>query len=266
ESDKEELVKDEEIGYTFTATNTGNTTLTNVKITDVLEGISDIEYLTVNGDAIADPDDITLEPGDVLVATATYPVTKDDVDLGQVFNEATVKGIDAKDEEVTDKDHTATPSNPKIGIKLVKTSDKQYITEEGEEIEYTFEVTNTSNVTLVDVEVNDPMLDDLGIDIELDKTTLKPGEKTTGTAIYEVTEADIESGNIENLATATGTPPNPNDPDPEDPAENNVPVANIELEKSVLPEVYTEVGQELTYKFVITNTGDITLNDVTLTD
>src|SRR5699024_3360855 len=266
EANNEELVAGETITYTFTATNTGNTTLTNVEITDILDGISDIEYLTVNGEDNFDKDNITLEPGDELVATATYEVTQDDVDLGQVFNEATVTGIDPKDEEVTDEDNAAVPSNPEIGIELVKTSDKQYVTKAGEEIEYTFEVTNTSSVTLKDVKVSDPMLNDLGIEIELEKTTLKPGETTTGQATYTVTEEDIEKDNIKNMATATGTPPNPEDPDPEDPSENEVPVAKIQLEKSVLPGIYTEVGQELTYTLVVTNTGEVTLNDVTLTD
>src|SRR5699024_6872580 len=143
-----------------------NTTLTNVKITDILEGISDIAYISVEGEAVADPNNITLEPGDVLVATATYEGTQDDVDLGQVYNEATVTGIDTKNEEVTDKDDAAVPSNPEIGIELEKTSDKQYVTEAGQEIEYTFEVTNTGEVTLKDVVVDDPMLDELNTDIE----------------------------------------------------------------------------------------------------
>src|SRR5699024_7236867 len=230
EADKEELKVDEKITYTFTATNTGNTTLTNVQITDVLEGISEITYATINGEAVEDPENITLQPGDVLVANATYEVTQDDVDLGQVFNEATVTGIDPKDEEVTDEDDEAVPSIPELGIELVKTSDKQYVTEAGQEIEYTFEVTNTSNVTLTDVVVNDQMLDDLDIDIELEKTTLKPGEKTTATATYTVTQEDLKAGNIQNVATATGTPPNPKDEPPESPpAENEVPVAKIQL-------------------------------------
>src|SRR5699024_2145977 len=153
----------------------------------------------------------------VLVANATYEVTQDDVDLGQVFNEATVTGIDPKDEEVTDKDDEAVPSNPELGIELVKTSDKQYVTEAGQEVTYTFKVTNTSNVSLTGVVVNDPMLDDLDIDIELEKTTLKPGESTTATATYTVTAEDIKAGNIQNVATATGTPPNPKDEPPVSP-------------------------------------------------
>src|SRR5699024_4403421 len=102
---------------------------------------------------------ITLKPDDILNARATYKVTQDDVDVGQIFNEATVIGVDPKEKEVKDKDDAAVPSKPKLSIELVKTSDKQYVTEANQEIEYTFEVTNTSNVTLKDVVVHDPMLD-----------------------------------------------------------------------------------------------------------
>src|SRR5699024_3000917 len=140
----------------------------------------------------------TLKPGDVLVATATYEVTQDDVDLGQVFNEATVTGTDPKDEEVTDEDNEAVPNNPTLGIELVKTSDKHYVTAEDQEIEYTFEVTNTSNVTLKDVKVIDEMLKEAGVNFELDKTILAPSESTTGKAIYKVTKEDIEAGIIKN--------------------------------------------------------------------
>jgi len=264
DADKEELVVNEKITYTFIATNIGNTTLIDVEITDILDGISNIEYLTVNDDTNFDKVNITLEPGDVLVATATYEVTQDDVDAGQLFNEATVTGIDPKDKEVTDKDDEAVPSEVDLNIELVKTSDKQYVTEAGQEVEYTFEVTNTSNVTLKDVVVDDPML---GGEITVSPSILAPGQSTSITKTYTVTTEDIASGSINNIATATGTPPNPNDEPPKSPpAEDEVPVAKIELEKSVLPGIYTEVGQELTYTLVVTNTGEVTLNDVALTD
>src|SRR5699024_12463026 len=80
QADKERLVAGETITYTFTATNTGNTTLEKVNLVDELEGISEVDYLTVNGDDIPDVDNITLKPGDVLVATANYDVTQSDVE------------------------------------------------------------------------------------------------------------------------------------------------------------------------------------------
>lgn len=63
---------------------------------------------------------------------------------------------------------------------------------------------NTGNVTLTNVSVDDPML---GGAIELEETTLAPGEQTTGTAVYEVTQADLEKDGILNVATATGHTP-----------------------------------------------------------
>lgn len=267
EANEDELVAGTTIEYTFTATNTGNTTLTKVNLVDELEGLSEITYIAVDGVPVVDADNITLEPNQVLTASATYDVTQADIDYGQVHNIATVEGTPPlSDEPVTDEDEKWVPHDPELSIELVKTSDKQVVTEAGEEIEFTFTVTNTSSVTLVDVNVSDPMLEDLNIDIVLDRTTLLPGQSTTGTATYTVTEADISAGTITNLATVTGTPPNPEDPNPEDPSEVEVLVAKIDLEKSSTPGIFTEAGQEITYLLNVTNTGEVTLNNIVLKD
>src|SRR5699024_2408250 len=219
-ADKEVLVAGETITYTFTTTNTGNTTLNNVNLVDELEGISDIDYLTVNGDAITDASNITLEPGDVLVAEATYDVTQADVNANEVYNHATAEGTPPPKENpedpdnpieqdpVTDDDEAKVPSEHKPEISLEKSTQKQEVSKAGEVITYKFVVTNTGNVTLDNVQVNDPMLEDLGIEIELEKNSLVPGESTVGYGDYTVTQDDIDNQEqIENIATATGTPP-----------------------------------------------------------
>src|SRR5699024_11474216 len=89
-ADRTDLVVGEDINYTVTATNTGNVTLNKVNLVDELEGISDITYVSVNGEAIEDIKAITLKPGDVLVANARYMVTQDDVDSSIVKYNATV--------------------------------------------------------------------------------------------------------------------------------------------------------------------------------
>ncbi len=74
----------ETITYTFTATNTGNQTLTDVSIADPLDGLSDL---------VCTPGQpTTLDPGGVLECTATYEVTQADLDAGAVSNTATATG------------------------------------------------------------------------------------------------------------------------------------------------------------------------------
>lgn len=86
-----------------------------------------------------------------------------------------------------------------------------------------FTVINTGNVELTDVKVSDPMLNDLGIEIILEKTTLQPGESTTGTAEYTITASDVIAGKVYNAASTTGTPTDDDDPNtpPLTPPTNN---------------------------------------------
>ena len=274
-ANKDNLNVYETITYTFTATNSGNVTLTNVNITDNLAGISEITYESINGKEITNADDITLHSGDVLVGTATYKVTQDDVDFGQLYNKATVKGTPPpkqnpenpespiEQQPIMAEADVTIGHEPDLGIELIKTSDKQVITESGEEIEFTFEVKNTSSVTLTEVTLNDPML---GGNIELGKTTLSPNETTTGKAKYTVTEEDYKKGTIKNIATATGIPPNPAYPALKVTDEVEVKVAKIELAKSSDPTIYTKKGQEITYTLKVTNTGEVTLNNIVVND
>src|SRR5699024_2027292 len=201
---------------------------------------------------------------------------------GEIINtaktEGTPEGYDPEDPntpgKVTDEDE-ATASY--AGVIIEKTSDKEEVTEAGEEITYTLEITNVGKVTLEDVVVNDPMLEELDMKVELDKTTLKPGETTTGTAVYTVTQEDIDNGGVFNVATTTGTPPgfDPEDPEfPDEPPvsppdEENVPAkqdAKISLDKSADIDEYTKVGDEVVYTFTVTNTGNVKLTDVKVDD
>src|SRR5699024_3610929 len=201
---------------------------------------------------------------------------------GEVLNtaetEGTPEGYDPEDPntpgKVTDEDDDKVLG---ASITIEKTSDKEEVTEAGEVITYTFTVTNTGKTVLENVEVNDQMLADLGIKVEIEKTTLKPGESTTGTATYTVTQKDIDNGGVYNVATSTGTPPgydpedpdNPYEPPVSPPDEENVPAkqdAKISLDKSADIDKYTKVGDEVVYTFTVTNTGNVTLTDVKVDD
>ena len=74
----------------------------------------------------------------------------------------------------------------------------------GSTIDYTFLVTNTGNVTITGVAVDDAQLDAAAV---CPVTTLAPGASTTCTGTHTITQAEVDAGTVDNSATATGTPP-----------------------------------------------------------
>src|SRR5699024_6664391 len=72
--------------YVFTVTNTGNTALTGVSVTDELEGISEVRFGDWPGA------EGTVAPGESVTATATCRLTETDMEAGHVDNTATVTG------------------------------------------------------------------------------------------------------------------------------------------------------------------------------
>uniref|UniRef100_UPI0004932145 DUF7507 domain-containing protein n=1 Tax=Pedobacter sp. R20-19 TaxID=1270196 RepID=UPI0004932145 len=79
--------------------------------------------------------------------------------------------------------------------------------EVGETINYTFKVENTGNVTVSDLNITDTKVTVTGGPI-----TLAPGatDNATFTAAYTITQADVDAGRVDNLATATGKDPKGN--------------------------------------------------------
>ncbi len=104
----------------------------------------------------------------------------------------------------TTNDPTVTPVNQDQEIALLKTG--QYVDTNGDG---KVNVGDTGNVTVTDIKINDAKL---GItDLALDKAKLDPAEKGTAKATYTLTQADIDAGQVENQAEATGKDPKGND-------------------------------------------------------
>ncbi|MTV25248.1 DUF11 domain-containing protein [Nitriliruptoraceae bacterium ZYF776] len=115
------------------------------------------------------------------------------------------------------EDHLVTVANDP-GLTLVKTADLadlngNALADHGEVLTYTFELTNTGNVTLTGVGVDDP-LPGLSAPTCDGPDTLAPTEVLTCTATYVVTLADVAAGAVTNAATATGVPPGGDPTDP----------------------------------------------------
>jgi uncharacterized repeat protein (TIGR01451 family) len=79
----------------------------------------------------------------------------------------------------------------------------------GQKITYSFDVTNTGNVTIHGVAIDDTAFTGTGTlsPVTCPVTTLAPGQSTTCTATYIVTDADMDAGMVTNTATATGKLP-----------------------------------------------------------
>ena len=253
------------ITYNFTSQNTGNVTLTGVTITDQLAGLSALTY-TWPGTAG------TLLPGQTVTAKATYAITQADIDAGHVANTALASGTDPSGGKTTPPaGSTDTPLPLVPALSLVKSADKTELVA-GETITYSFVGTNTGNVTLTGVAIADPMpgLSALTYTWPGTAGTLLPGQSVTAKATYVVTQADVDAGTVSNTATVTGTPPT----GPAVTGTDSVKVPGTQtLGQSITKTADSSavgsparVGDVITYHFTSTNTGNVTLTKVAISD
>ncbi len=182
------------ITYTFTVTNTGNTTLTNVVVTDPMVG------LTITGSPIA-----SLAVGaSSSVITGTYTITQANINAGSITNSAiaTANGVsDTSGTTNANNTSTVTTLTQTPAVALVKTASVSGPGIVGNVITYTFIVTNTGNTTLTNVVVADSMvgLTIIGSPI----ASLAPGTIAIAIGTYTITQANINAGSVTNSATAT---------------------------------------------------------------
>ena len=124
-------------------------------------------------------------------------MTQDLLNAGNHTNIATATGTPPLCPNVTDSNDETVTFSEQPSISIGKVASPNSFSAPGT-VTYTYTVTNTGKVPLTGMNVTD---DKLG-EITLPKTTLEPGEYTTGTASYNVTQADINARTpIVNIAT-----------------------------------------------------------------
>ncbi|QDP96224.1 DUF11 domain-containing protein [Microlunatus elymi] len=264
----DQLTAGQQINYTFTVTNTGNVTMSDVNVTeDSFNGSEPMSDISCPDAASS------LAPGDQVTCTATYIVTQDDVDRGTLDNTATAHGTPPGTNAPTDSndDSVRIPQPAEPGISLTKSADVTTY-QAGHQVTYSFTVTNTGNVSLRDVAVDEGDFNGSGslsaIDCPSDQTDyLAPGEQVVCTATYTPSQADVDQGNLTNTATAHGTSPDDeqinSDPDTVRITSNRTPGLSID---KVADQTELTPGETVTYSFLVTNTGNVTLTDVNVTD
>lgn len=192
------------ITYTFDVRNTGGVELTDVEITDELDGLS---KLTCNQAIPA-----SLQPAQTLNCTATLTVTQDWLDFGDIDNSATVFGyfVDGDSGELNYRSDNATAHvavDQKPSIALDASVSPTGTADAGDRLRYRATATNTGNVTLTAARITSS-LDALDLDCEPSaRTTLSPGESLDCSGSYRVTRSDARRGRVSNLLTARAEGP-----------------------------------------------------------
>ena len=270
----------ETITYSFVVKNTGNTTISNIDIDDAMVNV------------IGGP--ITLAPGqeDAATFTAVYLITQADIDLGSITNTAIVSGLNPAGVLITDTsdddsflqdDPTVTTLCQNNAIALIKTGvfndvDGDQCADVKETITYTFMVKNTGNTTISGVDIEDAM-----VNVQGGPITLAPGQEdtTTFSAIYLITQADIDTGAVTNTATVTGVTSTDvvvSDISDDDTLTQDDPTITPLCNLAVIALIKTailgdengdgciDLGETIIYDFVVTNLGNVPLTQVIVTD
>jgi uncharacterized repeat protein (TIGR01451 family) len=264
------------ITYTYTVTNIGNVTLASVAVADPTEGTVSCEPLPTGG----------LPPGgtDKCTANAKHTVTQADVDAGMIVDVAQATGKD-KNGVTSPESNFARATIPTVAPVIsdsivkdgtVSPAGDQSAAQVGDTIRYSYTVTNTGNVDQKTVTVDDPSIGHVTCQTPA-APGLPPGqsEACAADATYTVTQADVDAGEIDDTATATGTDPHGVDGPPSLPGKKVVhtvaPAPTVSIQKTAnvaAPgvEQAVKVGDRIYYSYRVTNTGNVTLQSVSVDD
>ena len=265
------------ITYTYRVDNNSDTGLTE----DILVVDNRIPDPIVCHDA---SDNGSFGVGAFAICEAIYLITQDDLDAGFVTNEATAQTVFAPGtpNEISVISPVATKTvNADAAPLLALTKeiiDPQGAAAEGALITYQMTARNTGNQTLSGVAIADPMLPQLTCTVDSlpapANVILAPGQALVCQGSYRVMQGDIDAQELINTATVTGqTPQGATLTDSAAvPAVLAAPAPLLEVVKALVPTpaagqpAFTAAGQVIQFRLTARNTGNITLNDVTLSD
>jgi len=141
----------------------------------------------------------------------------------------------------------------------------------GDVIVYTFTVENTGNVTLSGPVLTELTFGDLDVTCPWDGNPayeLLPGfvNRVNCTADYSVTQADIDAGEVLNCALIEATTASEQTVEAEAcTTVDEPPEPDIDIVKEVMTPEVSE-GDTVEFKITVTNTGNVTLSEVVVTD
>ena len=245
----------DDITYDITVTNNGNEDLENVVVTDTVNGHAAVNISNLFGD--------TLAAGASDSAQYVYSPTANDPDPLPNTVTVTADGVFSST-QVTDTDTCDTDITHEPGIDVTKSCPESVPF--GAEIEYTITVENTGNEALVGVTVNDTLLGDITGDFDVDFANPFPvGAIATAVVTYTPQAGDPDP--ITNTVTASGDGEDSGaEASAEASCETDIVNPNPAIDVAKECTELAHVGDTVTYRITVTNTGDEVLDGVTVMD
>ncbi len=231
------------ITYTITVANKGNTTLSNLKVTDVFT-VDGVPAAFVTGNI---PETVTLREGETVSFNATYVVGMQD---NVLLNVVTVGDDNHMAQVETIVDEVADWTVKKIGPATAKV---------GDTVEYKITITNIGNTVLRDLPIEDVFMVD-GSAAELletnlpERITLGKGAEAVYTAKYRVGETDKLLSNTIIVGDQT------------DMAETIIDDNTAWTVDKTADKKTAKVGDVVTYTISVTNTGNVKLENLAVED
>lgn len=279
----------EVIQYSLSAQNAGNVTLSNVTVVDPLIAAS----LDKNGDGVVDVQDSDggdangnglLDVGETWLFSGEYQVKQSDIDQRGNYdgpdpdsindnvmrNFAGVTSLATDGQQVTrdtfvDTRIVSTPALTvdKVFLNVTGGNGNELADADGDVLNYRVVVTNSGNVTLTEVSVTDPLTGQ-----NLTGLTLAPGESQEFLTSYTLKQADLDSngggdGDIDNTVTADSLQTEAAQASAEAPI---VYSPDLDIEKTADVDQVSAVGDLIHYTIAVSNTGNITLSNIQVTD
>ena len=250
------------VTYTITQTNTGNVTLNNVVITDA--------KLTASTTAGKTGSCASVAPSATCVLEGTYTITQTEKDAGTFKNTASVKSTEIPTAlEASNTITLAANAKPTLSKALTSNADedKTSTITVGDTLTYTVTLLNDGDVTITDTTITDDKISPSSASC----SSVAVNGTCVLTGTYKVTQADVDAGKVTNNAASTSKNPAGDTLTRE--ASNTETItqsaaqtlAKVVSSKTGTAGAYA-VGDVVTYTITQTNTGNVTLNNVVITD
>jgi uncharacterized repeat protein (TIGR01451 family) len=192
----------QQVTYTYVIKNSGNTTLGPAQFTVTDNLVSSMAFNC--GDA-----NVTLTANANVTCTATYTITQENLNAVSIVNNATASGA-----SVTSSPATFTLTKGVRSLSLVVTANPTTYNQAGQQITYTYVITNSGNINLGPAQftITDNLVNPAPFNCGDANATIAPNGTIICTATYTITQENLNAVSIVNSATASGAGVGPSQP------------------------------------------------------